>query len=113
MEDYKKENMPGKDNSGTCHCPWHNAMQGKMSCCGGKKHMIIRILLCLCILGIVFWGGVKLGELKSMISNRYSPRTHMRIGYRMPNRGFNNSFGVGGPGAIMMNWKNGTSTKQQ
>lgn len=50
-------------------CQGHGLMCGGMhsSCCGGR-HRLLRLILGLVILGVVFSAGVKLGELKAVIS---------------------------------------------
>lgn len=61
MED-KKDSMQGCDhNECCCHQHWG----------GWSKFSLLRLFLFLFILAFVFWGGVKIGELKSEFSGYF------------------------------------------
>jgi hypothetical protein len=73
-EEQKQKCMCGCDGSGSgCMCGWHHG------------HMLFRMLIGLIILVIVFWFGVKLGELRESIrgygfeSNSYAPVPMMSV----------------------------------
>jgi hypothetical protein len=67
MDEQKKE---GKGNVCTCGCCGsHNGMMGMGCACGahGGTRMLFRLLLVIIILILVFWFGVRLGELRESI----------------------------------------------
>lgn len=67
-----------KTKSGMCDC----------GCCGmmghGGTRMLFRLLLVLIILAMVFWFGLKLGELRSEIYYGYGSRYSMNPYQEMP-----------------------------
>lgn len=71
-EERKKE---GKNVCDCGCCGSHTGMMGMCSCgAHGGTRMLFRLLLGLIILALVFWMGVKLGELRSELYYGYGPR---------------------------------------
>lgn len=67
--------MKGK----TCPCGGHGM------CCqmGGRHHMLARIIIGVLVLLVVFWVGVKVGEVRSELFSRdFREGGMMRGGYR-------------------------------
>ncbi len=63
MEEHKEHgNACGGDGCGHCRQGMHGGMWGGE---GMHRFVVLRIALLLAIVSFVFWGGVKLGELKS------------------------------------------------
>ena len=84
--------MEGKEHnvcSGDCKCAGHGGGTGMCMGYMGHRHHFVRIVICLFILGFVFWVGIALGELKAFIRQNYSDMMP-RGGYYMmsPNDGY-------------------------
>ncbi|MDP2933041.1 MAG: hypothetical protein Q8N81_02825, partial [bacterium] len=82
----------------------HKDMWG---CCGSMhKFSFLRLILFLFILAFVFWGGVKLGELKSEFYGYYGGAAGMHGRYFIQRDGF-------GPGMMWNNfYQRPTSTNR-
>lgn len=59
MAEERKKCVCGCDGNGTCMCGWHHG------------HMLFRLLIGIIILILVFWFGVKLGELREIVRGGY------------------------------------------
>ncbi len=97
MDNNNKEGMQGNHDGGRCMmCSMHGGM------CGGcGKHHFLRIVLKLIVLALVFWAGVKIGELKGYYEAGYFGSPRMMWGAQ------NGAYGPGG----MMGWYwNGATT---
>jgi hypothetical protein len=62
-----------------CNSCKGNAMN--CQCYGMHHHSILRILIALVILGFVFIGGMKLGELKAEVAMIYQNNGQQQMGY--------------------------------
>ena len=60
MEEFKKEHSEGMGHHA------HGTMCAGMGCCCGSRYGLLRWVIGIGILLIVFWGGVKIGELKGL-----------------------------------------------
>ncbi|KKU91746.1 MAG: hypothetical protein UY23_C0001G0352 [Candidatus Jorgensenbacteria bacterium GW2011_GWA1_48_11] len=101
MMDENKKNHPAD-----CRC-W--MCEGCGSCCQGRRHwawLIVKILVIL----IVFWFGVKVGELKSFIGYSWGyPGGYSNMRSMM----WGGNYGANAYGPGMMGWYwNATSTEK-
>lgn len=67
---HKKGDGEGCGCGGGCSCDGGSCggrgpMHGAMCCGGGRRHLVLRIIILIAVLGFVFWSGVKIGEIKA------------------------------------------------
>ena len=98
MEEQKKDHDHGGDMCRHCNPGGgddHNGSRSSLGC--GSKHFLLRWALGLFILFSVFWLGVKVGELKTILRSEFGYGSGYSNHYYMM-RGYNGGY-------PMMNWK--------
>ena len=70
----------------------------------GQKHVLVRVILGLIILGSMFWLGMKVGELNSLVGGEYGYRHQSPYGYGMMPGGY------GWPNQMMQGYRSTDAT---
>ena len=114
----------GEGECPQCHADKFHGMHGwsqGMGCCHGGKFRLIRLLVCIAVILIAFWFGVKVGELKAVYGG-YESNYGYRIMYPADYQSVNGSAGTStrspwimGPGMMYgwyENYQQSTSTSK-